>query len=142
MVKDWSRFVLVVWIGFAVILMQIYTASLSSVLTVDQLQPTFDSVNELRTKGYNIGYQNGSFVKGFLMEQLNFTESHLIPYKTIEEYHKALTKGHKNGGVAAIFDEIPYIRVLLAKYVSHYMMAGPIYRTDGFGFVSSIISLF
>ena len=71
-VKDWSRFVLVIWIGFAVILMQIYTASLSSVLTVDQLQPMFDSVNKLRTKGYNVGYQNGSFVKGFLMEQLNF----------------------------------------------------------------------
>ncbi|KAK1550053.1 hypothetical protein Q3G72_012907 [Acer saccharum] len=139
-VKDWSRFVLVIWIGFAVILMQIYTASLSSVLTVDQLQPTFDSVNKLRTKGYKVGYQNGSFVKGFLMEQLNFTESQLIPYETIKEYHDALTKGHKNGGVAAIFDEIRYIRVFLAEYVSHYMMAGPIYRTDGFGFVNNEIT--
>ncbi|TXG60948.1 hypothetical protein EZV62_012311 [Acer yangbiense] len=139
-VMDWSRFVLVIWIGFAVILMQIYTASLSSVLTVDQLQPTFDSVNKLRTKGYKVGYQNGSFVKGFLMEQLNFTESQLIPYETIEEYHNALTKGHKNGGVAAIFDEISYIRVFLAEYVSHYMMAGPIYRTDGFGFAFPIRS--
>ncbi|KAI9191229.1 hypothetical protein LWI28_005437 [Acer negundo] len=137
-VKDWSRFVLVIWIGFAVILMQIYTASLSSVLTVDQLQPTFDSVNKLRTNGYKVGYQNGSFVKGFLMDQLNFTESQLIPYDTIEEYHTALTKGHKNGGVSAIFDEIPYIRVFLAKYVSDYMMAGPIYRTDGFGFAFPI----
>ncbi|KAK1588735.1 hypothetical protein Q3G72_026523 [Acer saccharum] len=133
-VKDWSRFVLVIWIGFAVILMQIYTASLSSVLIVDQLQPTFDSVNMLRTKGYKVGYQKGSFVKGFLMEHLNFSESHLIPYDTIKDYHNALTKGHKNGGVAAIFDEIPYIRVFLAKYDSYYTMAGPIYRTDGFGF--------
>ncbi|TXG61270.1 hypothetical protein EZV62_012633 [Acer yangbiense] len=99
-VRDWSRFVLVIWIGFAVILMQIYTASLSSVLTVDQLQPTiFDGTVELHRVSADT-------------------------YDTIEEYHNALTKGHKNGGVAAIFDEIPYIRVFLAEYVSHYMMAG------------------
>ena len=71
------------------------------------------------------------------MQQLNLTESQLIPYGTVKEYHKALAQGHQNGGVAAIFDEIPYIRVFLSKYGSNFMMAGPIYRTDGFGFVSS-----
>ncbi|KAH7569332.1 hypothetical protein JRO89_XS06G0147600 [Xanthoceras sorbifolium] len=114
-VKDWSRFVLVIWIGLAVILMQIYTASLSSMLTVDQLQPTVVGVNKLITNGYKVGHQNGSFVKGFLLDELKLNESPLIPYHTVKEYHQALSKGHKNGGVAAIFAEIPYIRVFLNK---------------------------
>ncbi|KAJ0090995.1 hypothetical protein Patl1_14360 [Pistacia atlantica] len=42
--------------------------------------------------------------------------SKLVPYHTIQEYHNALSKGSENGGVAAIFDEIPYVRVFLAKY--------------------------
>ncbi|KAL5842298.1 hypothetical protein ACOSQ3_012904 [Xanthoceras sorbifolium] len=145
-VKDWSRFVLVIWIGLAVILMQIYTASLSSMLTVDQLQPTVVGVNKLIANGYKVGHQNGSFVKGFLLDELKLNESQLIPYHTVKEYHQALSKGHKNGGVAAIFAEIPYIRVFLNKYGSKYTMAGPIYRTSGFGFAfpkgSHLVSYF
>ncbi|KAL5773095.1 hypothetical protein ACOSP7_012712 [Xanthoceras sorbifolium] len=147
-VKDWSRFVLVIWIGLAVILMQIYTASLSSMLTVDRFQPMFMSVDELLAKGYKVGYQKDSYVKDFLMDQLGFDESQLEEYCTTEDYYKALTKGpNENGGVAAIFDEIPFIRVFLAtKYGSKFMMAGTIYRTDGFGFAfpkgSSIVSNF
>ncbi|KAI9192767.1 hypothetical protein LWI28_027576 [Acer negundo] len=126
-VKDWSRFVLVIWIGLAVILMQIYTASLSSKLTVDQLQPTVVSVNKLITKGYRVGHQNGSFVKGFLLDELKLNESQLIPYCTVKEYHEALSKGHKNGGVAAIFAEIPYIRAFpkgspLVSYLSRAIL--------------------
>ncbi|KAK3219171.1 hypothetical protein Dsin_013141 [Dipteronia sinensis] len=145
-VKDWSRFVLVIWIGLAVILMQIYTASLSSMLIVDQLQPSVVSVNKLRTEGYRVGHQNGSFVKDFLLNELKLSESQLIPYRTVKEYYKALSKGHKNEGVAAIFAEIPYIRVFLNKYGSKYTMAGPIYRTSGFGFAfpkgSPLVSYF
>ncbi|XP_031266566.1 glutamate receptor 2.9-like [Pistacia vera] len=72
--------------------------------------------------------------------------SKLVPYHTIQEYHNALSKGSENGGVAAIFDEIPYVRVFLAKYGSEYMMSGPTYKTDGFGFAfpleSRLVSYF
>ena len=44
------------------------------------------------------------------------------------------------GGVAAIFDEIPYIKLFLAKFCSMYTMVGPTYKTDGFGFVSISLS--
>ncbi|KAG6644194.1 glutamate receptor 2.1-like [Carya illinoinensis] len=133
--SNWSRFVMVVWFFVVLILTQSYTANLASMLTVERLQPTFVDVNEIRRNGYFVGYQNQTFVKGLLIKQLNFNESMLKPYNTPEQYHEALLKGSNNGGVAAIFDEIPYIKLFLAKYNSKYTMVGPTYKTDGFGFV-------
>ncbi|XP_016647148.1 PREDICTED: glutamate receptor 2.8-like [Prunus mume] len=61
-------------------------------------------------------------------------ESKLKALVTIEDYKHALSKGTKNGGVAAIFDEIPYLKLFIAKNCSEYTMVGPTYKTDGFGF--------
>ena len=138
--NNWSRFMLIIWIFVVLILTQSYTASLASMLTVQRLQPTFVDVKEIKKNGYFVGYQKNSFVKGLLIKQLDFDESMLRPYGTPEEYHEALSNGSHNGGVAAIFDEIPYIKLFLAKYCSRYTMVGPTYKTDGFGFVS--LSLF
>ena len=140
-VNNWSRFVLIIWIFVVLILTQSYTASLTSILTVQRLQPTFVDIKEIKNNGYFVGYQNHSFVEGLLIKQLDFHESQLKPYSTPEEYHEALSKGTHNGGVAAIFDEIPYIKIFLAKYCSRYTMVGPTYKTDGFGFVSLSLSL-
>jgi ionotropic glutamate receptor len=60
----------------------------------------------------------------------------LKAYNTPEEYNEALSRGSHNGGVEAIFDEIPFIKLFLAKYCSKYTMVGPTYKTGGFGFVS------
>ncbi|TXG61269.1 hypothetical protein EZV62_012632 [Acer yangbiense] len=131
-VNNWSRFVLIIWVFVVLILTQSYTASLTSMLTVQRLKPRFADVKDIQDHGYFVGYQKDSFVKELLTKQLNFDESKLKPYSTEEEYHQALS----NGTVAAIFDEIPYIKLFLGKAnnCSKYMMIGPIYRTDGFGF--------
>lgn len=142
MVRDCSKFVLVVWLWLAFILMQSYTASLSSILTVDQLEPTFADLKKLRTENHFVGFQNGSFVQDFLVKQLNFSISQTRPLINVQEYEEALSKGSRKGGVSAIFEEIPYIKVFLKKYSSKYTTAGPIYRTDGLGFVcNSFLSL-
>ncbi|KAK9213467.1 hypothetical protein WN943_002855 [Citrus x changshan-huyou] len=145
-VRDCSRFVLVVWLWLAFILMRSYNASLSSILTVDKLEPTFDNLERLRTKDHFIGFQRGCFVGNLLEKQFNFSRSQLKSYGTIQEYHEALSNGSKNGGVTAIFDEIPYIIVFLKAYGSQYTTAGPIYRTVGFGFAfpkeSPLVSYF
>jgi len=135
-VNNWSKFVMIIWIFVVLILTQSYTASLTSMLTVQRLQPAFIDVKEIKKNGYFVGYQNGSFVKELLTKQLNFNETMLRAYNTPEEYNEALSNGSHNGGVAAIFDEIPYIKLLLAKYCSKYTMVGPTYKTGGFGFVS------
>ena len=124
------------------ILTQSYTASLASMLTVQQLKPEFVDVKEIKRNDYFVGYHNDSFVRELLIKQLNIDESKLKPYRTPEEYDEALSNGTHNGGVAAIFDEIPYIKLFLSKYGSRYAMVGPIYKTDGFGFVSIYLSIY
>ncbi|KAM5550893.1 hypothetical protein ABKV19_027303 [Rosa sericea] len=55
--------------------------------------------------------------------------------QTEEAYVDALSRGSKHGGVSAIIDEIPYIKIFLAKYSSKYSMIKTKSTTNGFGFV-------
>ena len=103
-------------------------------LTVQQLQPTTTDIYDLKNKGDHVGYYSGSFVEG-LLQELGFDKSKMRGYDR-EEYTEALDKGSANGGVAAIVNEIPYIKLFLAKSCKSYTMVGPIYKTAGFGFVS------
>ncbi|XVE71771.1 hypothetical protein DITRI_Ditri10aG0178600 [Diplodiscus trichospermus] len=135
-ITNCSRLVLVIWIFLAFVLMQSYTANLSSILTVNQLQPTIPTIRQL--KKFYVGYQDGSHVKDFLINQLGFNESMLLPYVTVDDYEEALYKGSDNRGVAAIFDDIPNIKIFLNKYSTGYMMVGPNYKTDGYGFAFPI----
>ncbi|KAK1399845.1 Glutamate receptor [Heracleum sosnowskyi] len=128
--SNWARFVLVVWLFMAYILMQSYTANLSSILTVGQLKPSAGIACA--------GYQQGSFVKDFLTNWLNMDLSKCYGYSSMEEYDRALSLGCKHGGVDAIFDEIPYIRLFLHQYGSKYKMVGTPYNTGGFGFAFPI----
>ncbi|KAH6755666.1 glutamate receptor 2.7 [Perilla frutescens var. hirtella] len=129
-----TRFVVIVWVFVVLVLTSSYTASLTSMLTVQQLQPTVTHIYDLIKDGEYVGYQYGSFVAG-LMRKYNFDSSMFRSYKTLEEYDEALSKGSRNGGVAAIVDELPYIRLFLSKYCNKYTMISPIYPTSGFGFV-------
>ncbi|KAK4435709.1 Glutamate receptor 2.8 [Sesamum alatum] len=136
-VSNLARFVLIIWFLVVLILTQSYTASLASMLTVQKLQPTVNDVNVLiRNKEY-VGYMQGSFVFGVL-KKMNFDESRLVEYKSPEELDELLTKGSGNGGIAAAFHEIPYIKLFLSKYCSKYMMVEPIHKADGFGLVFPI----
>lgn len=105
-------------------------------LTVQQLQPTVTSVHDLLRNGDYVGYQSGSAVK-YWLEEMGFHKKHLMGYVTVEEYAEALQRGSGNGGVSAIFDEVPYLKIFLSKYCDSYTMVGPTYRLGGFGFVSS-----
>ena len=122
------------------ILTQSYTASLTTSLTVQQLQPTIRSVDELiKTRAY-VGYQNVSFLSKILL-QMGFDESRLVAYHSPEELNDLFTKGSRNGGIAAAFDGIPYMKLIRGTYCSKYTMVQAKYKTDGFGFVSHMLSL-
>ncbi|XP_031105981.1 glutamate receptor 2.8-like [Ipomoea triloba] len=132
-VSNLSRFVIIVWVFVVLVLTSSYTASLTSMLTVQQLQPTVTDVyNLIKNRDY-VGYQDGSFVADML-KNMNFESRRMRNYSTLEEYDEALTNGSGNGGVAAIMDELPYLRLFLEKYCGKYTMVGPIYKTAGFGF--------
>ncbi|KAG8375363.1 hypothetical protein BUALT_Bualt10G0092300 [Buddleja alternifolia] len=133
-ISNLSRFVLIIWFLVVLILIQSYTASLTSMLTVQKLQPTVTDVAVLIKNKDNVGYVKGSFVLE-LLKKMNFEESRILAYNTPEEMDELFSKGSKNGGIAAAFDELPYMKLFLSKYCSKYTMVGPTYKTDGFGFV-------
>ena len=128
---------MIIWVFVVLILTQSYTASLASLLTVQQLQPTVTDVNQLIKSGAYVGYHEASFVSGILKE-MNFDENKLKAYKSIEECDELLSKGSANGGIAAAFDNTPCMKIFQRKYCSKYTMVGSIYKTDGLGFVSSL----
>ncbi|KAK7311928.1 hypothetical protein RJT34_10404 [Clitoria ternatea] len=133
-VSNLARFVVIIWLFVVLILTQSYTASLTSLLTVEQLRPTVTNVYDLKNNRLSVGFQTGSFVRGIL-ESLGFQDFQLKKYNSTEQLDELFSKGSENGGIAAAFDEIPYIRILLATYCSKYTMVDPTFKTDGFGFV-------
>ncbi|KAH9760172.1 glutamate receptor 2.7 [Citrus sinensis] len=133
-ISNLARIVVIVWCFVVLILTQSYTASLTSLLTVQQLQPTITDVKMLIKRGDNVGYQKGSFVLGIL-KQLGFDERKLVVYNSPEDCHELFQKGSVNGGIAAAFDEIPYMKLLIGQYCSKYAMIEPKFKTAGFGFV-------
>ncbi|RVW26897.1 Glutamate receptor 2.8 [Vitis vinifera] len=130
-VSNLARFVVIIWLFVVLILTQSYTASLTSLLTVQQLNPTITDINELIKKGERVGCQHASFVHEFLIRSMKFDESKLVIYESPEELDELFSKG----GIAAAFDEIPYMKTFLPKYCSKYTAVGPRYKFDGFGFV-------
>ncbi|CAA2954770.1 glutamate receptor -like [Olea europaea subsp. europaea] len=136
-ISNLARFVLIIWFLVVLVLTQSYTASLTSMLTVQQLQPTITDINQLLKNKEYVGYLQGSFVYD-LLKRMNFDESRLLQYKSLEDCDELFSKGSGNGGIAAAFDEMPYTKLFLAKYCSKYTMVEPTYKTDGFAFVFPI----
>ncbi|KAK8344792.1 hypothetical protein V6Z12_A07G103000 [Gossypium hirsutum] len=126
-----SRSVVVLWVFEMFIVGSNYTATLTSMLTVQHI--------EFISKVDNIGHRLGPVtqeVVGILNIQNSSSTSKWLTSPA--EFEKALSEGSKNGGFSAIIDEMPYINVFLEKYSTHYSMVGPVNRTtNGFGFVFS-----
>ncbi|KAF9612898.1 hypothetical protein IFM89_004314 [Coptis chinensis] len=133
--KTAPNFILKIFLApFCFFMIWIYCDLYMKNLNDDSGQLMAVDVKDLIRNGDYVGYQKDSLVEKVLME-LNFDESKLRIYDSLEEYEEALDKGSKNGGVAAIFDEMPYIKLLLTKFGYKYRTVGPIYQLDGFGFV-------
>ncbi|KAK2979243.1 hypothetical protein RJ640_021149 [Escallonia rubra] len=135
MESNLARFVLIIWCFVVLILTQSYTASLTSILTVRQLEPTITSMQELIDKEMVVGYPKGSFVYG-LLRQFIKDGSKLLVYNTTDELHQAFSKGT----IAAAFDEIPYMKLFLDKHCLKYTMVAQTLRTAGFSFAFPIDS--
>ncbi|GJY79140.1 extracellular ligand-binding receptor [Tanacetum coccineum] len=119
-----SRFVVTVWLFVVLVLVSSYTATLSSLLTVEQIQ--------LASKRGSIGYRYDPSVMGVLGG--SFKQENVIQLTAAEDYADALSHGSKKGGVDAIVTEIPYIKEFLVKYPTGYTMTPYEVITNGFGF--------
>ncbi|XP_039164246.1 glutamate receptor 1.4-like [Eucalyptus grandis] len=97
-------------------------------LTVHQLQSS--------PKGESIGFTVDSKLIQTDLINPPFKNPYFPPLDTVEDCANALRDGSRNGGVSAIIDEIPYVKVFLSKYSAQYTMVEPSYNsTNGFGFV-------
>ena len=128
-----GRAVLSIWLFVVLIIISSYTASLTSILTVQQLQPSIGGISSLLTSTVPIGYQTGSFVRDYLI-QLGIAGSRLIPLNSIQDYAAALNKGSSHGGISAIVDELPYVNLFLSTECS-FTQAGSEFTKSGWGFV-------
>lgn len=128
------------WCFVVHVLTQSYTANLTSFLTVQRFKPDVITMKDLIKNGENVGYQLGSFVHELLKSQ-GFLESQLLPYNTSEQCDELLSNGTSKGGIAAAFDEVAYLKVILFQFCSKYAVVEPSFKTASFGFVSSFIFL-
>eukprot|EP01018_Ginkgo_biloba_P007457 Gb_18838 [translate_table: standard] len=127
-----GRVVVIVWLFVVLILTSSYTASLSSILTVQRLSPTIQGIHSLQTSTVPIGYQSGSFVKDYLTRELKIDQKRLVPLNSPENYAKSLSQGPKVG-VGAIIDELPYVESFLATHCD-LTIAGQTFTNGGWGF--------
>lgn len=128
-----GRIVLIIWLFVVLIINSSYTASLTSMLTVQQLSSRIEGLDKLVSGTEPIGFQVGSFAKNYLMQEFGVAESRLVSLKQPEDYATALDLGPNMGGVAAIVDELPYIEVFLSSYCK-YKTVGPEFTKSGWGF--------
>ncbi|GAB4848373.1 hypothetical protein Ancab_003068 [Ancistrocladus abbreviatus] len=128
-----GRLVLIIWLFVVLIINSSYTASLTSILTVQQLSSPVKGIESLTMNNDRIGYQQGSFVKNYLTQVLHIHESRLIALNSADEYENALKLGPMNGGVVAVVDERAYIELFLSTRCE-FTIAGQEFTKTGWGF--------
>ncbi|CAL5391248.1 unnamed protein product [Camellia sinensis] len=116
-VSTLGRLVLILWLFVVLIINSSYTASLTSILTGQQLMSNIEGIDSLISSTNSIGVQDGSFAYNYL----------------IEEYVDAVHKGPKVGSVAAIFDELPGIELLLYKINCKFRNVGQEFTKSRWG---------
>ncbi|KAA0066787.1 glutamate-gated kainate-type ion channel receptor subunit glur5 [Cucumis melo var. makuwa] len=125
-----SRMTMVVWLFMALVITQIYTANLTSMLTIQKLEPTVTDIETLQRANALVGFGRGSFVKRYLEEVLHFRSENIRNYSTPDDYAEAL----RNKEIAAAFLEVPFVKIFLARFCREFMVSGPTYKVGGFGF--------
>ncbi|CAI9110464.1 OLC1v1010493C1 [Oldenlandia corymbosa var. corymbosa] len=132
-VSTLGRFVLVLWLFVVLIINSSYTASLTSILTVQQLSSPIKGIESLLHTNDPIGYPLGSFARDYLIEEVGIHESRLVPLNLPEDYARALRHGPRNGGVAAVIDERAYMEVFLSTHCE-FSIVGQEFTKNGWGF--------
>lgn len=133
-----SRLVMVVWLFVTLVISQTYTANLTSMLTVQRLEPTVDNIDTLKNSAAIVGYSNVSYVLSYLVDVLQFNQRNLKGYTSPEGYVNDL----KSRQIAAIFLDVAVAKIFLAKYCKGFSIAGPTYKVGGLGFVTLLLTSF
>ncbi|ESQ51824.1 hypothetical protein EUTSA_v10016205mg [Eutrema salsugineum] len=101
---------------------------------VGELTSRIEGMESLITSNEPIGVQDGTFAWKYLINELNIAPSRIIPLKDEEEYLSALQRGPRGGGVAAIANELPYIKALLSNSNCKFRTVGQEFTRTSWGF--------
>ncbi|KAH9314148.1 hypothetical protein KI387_022775, partial [Taxus chinensis] len=126
-----GKLILIIWLFVVLILNSSYTASLASILTVQQLSPTIRDIETLRSSNVAVGHLTGSFVEAYLTDELKIDKSRLVSLVKPEDYVIPL----RNGSIGAIVDETPYIHMVMSKHCGEFATVGRAFYRGGFGFL-------
>ncbi|KAF8105652.1 hypothetical protein N665_0157s0218 [Sinapis alba] len=118
-----SRFVVTVWVFAVLILTTSYTATLTSMMTVQQIR--FNSNKDF------VGHLSGSIIANASLTGPRLRATNTRGLNTSGDYAEALL----NKTVAFIVDELPYLNVLLGEKPAQFLMVKPQCTTNGFGFM-------
>lgn len=128
-----GRIILIIWLFVVLIINSSYTASLTSILTVQQLSSPIKGIETLVSSKDPIGYQQGSFARNYLIDDLKIDASRLVALNSPEECAKALKDGPHKGGVAAMVDDRAYIELFLSTRCE-FSIVGQEFTKNGWGF--------
>ncbi|XP_059278798.1 glutamate receptor 3.3 [Lycium ferocissimum] len=131
-VSTLGRMVLIIWLFVVLIINSSYTASLTSILTVQQLYSPIKGIESLKEIDEPIGFQVGSFAERYL-EEIGIPKSRLVALGSPEQYATALQRGPAKGGVAAVVDERPYVELFLSNQCK-FRIVGQEFTKSGWGF--------
>ncbi|XP_052876029.1 glutamate receptor 2.5-like isoform X3 [Gossypium arboreum] len=126
-----TKVVVVVWLFVALILTSSYTASLTSMLTVQRLEPTVTDIEWLKRSNVKIGCDGDSFVRTYLEDVLKFKSYNIENVSSEYKYEGEFKSNH----IAAAFLELPYGRVFLNHYCKKFTTTAPTYTFGGLGFI-------
>ncbi|KAK2976666.1 hypothetical protein RJ640_017409 [Escallonia rubra] len=127
--SNYTKVVVVAWFFVVMVLTSSYTASLSSMLTVQKLEPKLKDIDWLRRTNATVACDGRTFVPDYLKRvlRLNNIKSVVNPHDYPKEFD--------SGNITAAFLELPYEKVFRQEYCNRYTTTGPTYRFGGFGFV-------
>lgn len=126
-----TRVVVMMWFFVVFILTASYTASLSSMLTVKQLEPEID-IEWLKREDKKVGCGD-SFLRKYLENVLKFKPKNIID---VVPHELNYLEKFREGNIKAAFLEVPYEKVFLNKYCKDFTTTTRTYRFGGLGFVS------
>ncbi|RVW42928.1 Glutamate receptor 2.7 [Vitis vinifera] len=126
-----SRLVMVVWLFASLVITNSYTANLTSMLTVQRLEPTVVDVEDLKRDNAIVGCSRRSFVVRYLVDVIGIKMRNIKDITSADQYARDL----RSGEVAAAFIEAPYAKIFLAQNCKGFAASGKTYKVGGFGFV-------
>ncbi|KAL8141128.1 hypothetical protein V2J09_007149 [Rumex salicifolius] len=124
-----SKLVLAPWMFLILMLTANFTATLTSKLTVAQLQPSA-SIESLRRDDAIIGCNRNSFTCKYLIDVLHIKPKNIRQIRSIDDYPRAFQRGEIKA--AAFVTE--HANVFLKKYCKGFSLSGATYTFGGLGF--------